>query len=76
MELSKDLYLSILENAHGRELEINGRKYTTKQVHPVLEPVPQTLRIHTLSGLIDYLETIVMVSSSRSTWLWSCLLCR
>ncbi len=34
----------------------NERPYTSKPIHPVLNPVPTTLLVHTLTGLVDYVR--------------------
>lgn len=36
--------------------DIAGRKYTSKGIVPVKEPLPAVLTVHTLSGLADYLN--------------------
>lgn len=53
------LYKAIREDAQPCELEINGRKYTSKNIVPVLSPLPDTIRVSTLTGLVDYLKTNV-----------------
>lgn len=35
-------------------IELDGRHYTTKPVHPALEPAAAPLKMHTLSGLVDF----------------------
>ena len=35
-------------------IELDGRHYTTKPVHPALEPEAAPLKMHTLSGLVDF----------------------
>ena len=52
----KELYLQIQRDAHGQEIELGGMKFTTKPVHPVLEPSPECIEVTTLTGLIDYLK--------------------
>ncbi len=39
-------------------LEIEGRKFTTKKVSPVLDPEAGNLTVHTLTGLVAFLGTI------------------
>lgn len=46
----------ILELADVAQFEIAGRKYTSKGIVPVKEPMPVVLEVHTLSGLVDYLS--------------------
>lgn len=52
----KELYLQIQRDAHGQEIDLGGRTFTTKPVHPVLEPSPECIEVTTLTGLIDYLK--------------------
>lgn len=37
-------------------MSLDGRPYTTKQAVPLLEPCPDPINIHTLSGLVDYIN--------------------
>lgn len=46
----------ILELANVEQFLIAGRKYTSKSIVPVKEPLPAVLEVHTLSGLVDYLS--------------------
>lgn len=46
----------ILDLAKIEQFEIAGRKYTSAGVIPVKEPVPATLKVHTLSGIVDYIK--------------------
>jgi hypothetical protein len=46
----------ILELADVKELEIGGRPYTDKAVYPIKDPVPDTMGVHTLQALVDYLK--------------------
>jgi len=52
----KELYEAIRGDAPAQELTINGRKYTTSDVHSVYAPQPDTLEVSTLTGLVDYLK--------------------
>lgn len=47
----------LLDLGPAQLLEAGGRAYTTKQVYPVLEPVPSTLKVGTLTALVDYLQS-------------------
>ena len=46
----------IIKLSEVKILEIGGRTYTTGSVIPVKQPTPEVLKIHTLSGLVDYLN--------------------
>lgn len=48
----------ILSLAEVREFEIDGKKYTTKGLHPVKfhESIPAALSINTLTGIVDYIK--------------------
>jgi len=56
MKLDSELLHDILDLAEVKELEINGRKYTTKGISPVKEPTPKVLEVSTLTSLVDYIE--------------------
>jgi hypothetical protein len=55
----KEFVDRIVELAHGRDIEIeeDHRVFTTKPVYPVEPPEPTTLRISTLQGVVDWLES-------------------
>jgi hypothetical protein len=45
----------LLSLATPTALTLDNRTYTSKEVFPVKDPVPQQKGVHTLTGLIDYL---------------------
>jgi hypothetical protein len=45
----------ILSLAPPQEMDIDGRKYTNQQIFPIISPVPKTLGIETLTGMVDYI---------------------
>lgn len=53
----KELYMQVQKDAHAQELTLNGRTYTTKPIHEVLEPTPECVRVTTLTALLDYLHS-------------------
>lgn len=55
----KALYHAIREDVPAQEITLKGRTYTTTGVEPVLHPIPSTLRVTTLTALIDYLKANV-----------------
>jgi len=44
-----------LQNAIPKKIEINGRTYMTSNLVAVADPQPDALKIHTLTGLVDYI---------------------
>lgn len=44
----------IKDQAQPPRLAIGSREYSTIQLHPVYEPRPEALGVHTLSGIVDY----------------------
>lgn len=46
-------------------LEIDGKKFTTKQVYKVQDPLPAVLEVTTLSALVDYIKTGLDKKSSE-----------
>lgn len=70
----------LLDKARPELVECDGRKYSTSQLNPMLEPTPKVLSINTLTGLRDYLETnkdrlnhddlLVHVKSAREVLLY------
>jgi hypothetical protein len=55
MDLLK-LYEQIRADAHPKEMDIDGRKYTTRPISEVRDPMPEPLKVSTLTGLADYLN--------------------
>jgi len=55
----KELLDRILVLQNPEALEVCGRKYTTKPLHPVLDAEPSTLEAATLTGFVDYILTNV-----------------
>lgn len=52
----KSLYEAIRKDAPAQEIKLNGRTYTTGQVIPVVHPNPETIKVKTLTALVDYLN--------------------
>ena len=52
----KEVIEKIIDLSHARPFEVDGRQYTTKPIHPVKEPVAETVILGTLTGLADYLK--------------------
>lgn len=62
-------------------IEVDGRPYSSKHIHPVLDPLPAPLTVSTLTGLADYLNEnpdghklsalIVEISSHDKVMLYS-----
>lgn len=52
----KEFVDRILELARPVTQEVDGRTYSTVQLHPVLEPAATPLKFHSLTGLVAYLE--------------------
>ncbi len=46
----------VLELAKVETIKIGNRTYASKGIIPVEEPTPETLAVHTLSGIVDYLN--------------------
>lgn len=46
----------LLELATPTMLEVEGRPYSTLQLTPIIDPRIKPLEIHTLTGIVDYLE--------------------
>ena len=44
----------IVELGAVRGVEVSGRDYTTAKIYPNLEPEAAPLKMHTLSGLVDF----------------------
>jgi hypothetical protein len=56
MDLTTETINKILSLAPRQQLEIGGRKYTDGRIEPVFVPTPAPLTVHTLSGIVDYLN--------------------
>ena len=47
----------IVDSAKVAEINYDGKRYTTKQLYPVKEVLPETLGVHSLTGLVDYINS-------------------
>lgn len=56
MSLTKEAIEKIASMAHEpKEIKIDGRTYTTQQIHTVTQPiVTDAIEVHTLQGIVDY----------------------
>jgi hypothetical protein len=52
-----NLYNKVREDAAIEKIEIDGRTYTSRAIHEVLEPQAKTLTVSTLTGFTDYIKT-------------------
>ena len=59
MDMSLELYKQIREDAHPTEITLCGRQYATRNITPVEEPTPDSFKVTTLTGLVDYLKANV-----------------
>jgi len=52
-------FIEKIEDLSRNEIvEVGGRRYSTKKLHPVFESEPTTIDIHTLSGVLEFIETL------------------
>lgn len=51
----------ILSLAPVQQINIDGREYTDQAIYPVKEPLPDPLKVHTLTGLVDYIKSADLV---------------
>jgi hypothetical protein len=54
------LYDKIRFDAAPTIIEVEGRKYTSKEVYPCFEKGPEPLEVKTLTGLVDYVKAADM----------------
>lgn len=52
----KEFLNRLLELKRPETVEIDGRPYTTSQLHPIKDPMPAEIEVHTLSGLASYIN--------------------
>lgn len=57
--IDKTFIEKILSLAPAAVLEIDGRRFTDGEVFPVKEPVAMRISCHTVTGLIDYYDTMI-----------------
>ena len=55
----KSLYEAIRKDAPAQEIKLNGRTYTTGSIFKVGRPLPDPLRVKTLTAIVDYLKSNV-----------------
>ena len=46
-------------------LNIGGRDYSSKSIHPVYDPMPDALNINTLTGIVDFIAGKIGRASCR-----------
>ncbi len=78
-----ELYEAIKEDAHAQIVNIEGRQYSTRLLHPILLEKAETVTVKTLTGLVDYVKAnidkldlsniICHVESPSKVSLLSCL---
>jgi hypothetical protein len=56
--IDKSFIDRILDLAPPTIFERDGRTFTDQKIYPVLEPEAQNLNVHTLTGLVDYYDTM------------------
>lgn len=59
----KEFLEHILKIQNPEIMPVDGRNYSTKPLSPVLEPMASTVKVATLTGLVDYLKSGVDVVS-------------
>lgn len=57
----------IVSLAEVRGIEVGGRDYTTAKIYPNLEPEAAPLKMHTLSGLVDFCLDFAAQVGDRTT---------
>lgn len=55
----KDLYNAIRTDAEPTILNTDGRNYSDKQIYPIHAPLPEPIKVSTLTGLAQYLNANV-----------------
>ncbi len=55
MDLTRETIDRIIQLARPETVEINGRQYSTGALHPVMEPVPAEIEVHSLGAVVGYL---------------------
>ena len=55
----ESIYKAIRKDAAPQIIEIGGRQYSDKSLHAVHTPTPDTIKVKTLTALVDYLNTNV-----------------
>ncbi len=82
MDITSETIDKILELKRPETIEIDGRKFSTTRIDAVLEPVPDSINIATLTGLVEYYKAnfdsldpvpIIHVESHESVRLVSAL---
>lgn len=57
MDLTRETINRILELAPANLIDVEGRPYSDKQISPVRPPQAETIKLHTLTGLILFHQT-------------------
>lgn len=50
------LYRAIRGDVKTEIIEVDGRKYSTGSLHKVTEPIPSSIELNTLTGLVDFIK--------------------
>lgn len=56
----------ICELSQVEILKIDGRNYTSKAVNPVFDPKPAMLKVHTLTGIVDFIKGIDSINPEKA----------
>jgi hypothetical protein len=83
MDLTRDALQYIVGLEKAEIIEVNGQKYSTRNISHVKQPSPAPLTIVTLTGLIDYIkknidaleykDILIQVCSPHDVKLYSCI---
>jgi len=57
MDVSKETIDRILELARPETVKVDGREYSTSGLNAMKVPTPAALQVHTLTALVDYLQS-------------------
>lgn len=55
-DLTRDFLDRVVELAEPKIHTLDGMQYSTRQLHLIRQPSPETLGVQTLSGLVDFFE--------------------
>lgn len=67
--MNADFIQKIIDLANIQRFEIDGREFTSKAIYPVKEPAVACLSCHTLTGLVDFFDSLSPEDQGRVMFL-------
>jgi hypothetical protein len=64
--IDKSFIEKICELAKAEIITVDERPYSTRSIHAVMDPSPESLEVQTLTGLVDFINGIDSISGTKA----------